>query len=62
MHATVIPVMVVAGVTDMVTDADLDVFWVLVARIVTEVPVVGAVSMPPEEIVPPEVDQLTAEE
>jgi hypothetical protein len=45
-----------------VVEADLVASWVLMAVTVTEVPVVGAVSTPAEEMVPAEVDQVTAEE
>ena len=54
---------IVSGmVTLIVAEPDLAVFWVLVAVTVTEVPVVGAVRTPVEEMLPAEVDQVTAEE
>ena len=54
---------IVSGmVTLIVAEPDLAVFCVLVAVTVTEVPVVGAVRTPVEEMLPAEVDQVTAEE
>src|SRR5579859_3691588 len=44
----------------IVATADLVGSWTLVAVMVTEVPVAGAVKAPVEEIVPAEADQVTA--
>jgi hypothetical protein len=53
---------VIVGVMVTVVTPEMVASWVLTALTTTEVPVVGAVNTPAEEMVPAEVTQVTAEE
>ena len=66
---TVLPVVVVTGLLmtiaefkEIVVDADLVLSCALVAVMIAEAPLLGAVNRPPEVMVPADVAQLTAEE
>ena len=61
-QATETPEIVTEGLSAIVAEADLVLSCALVAVTVTEVPVIGAMSTPPEVTVPDELDQFTAEE